>query len=144
MSEDVDGAGVLPGAEGSERRKPRARAAFVRFAIVGGVGTLVNLLVLHVLHLELGFGFTRSSAIATEVAIISNYVGNELWTFHHRRLSLRRLVQFNVGALVSLLVTVTVATVAKEVMHPLLAQLLGIGIGSGLNFAIDFGWVWRR
>jgi dolichol-phosphate mannosyltransferase len=126
------------------RAKPRARAAFVRFAIVGAVGTLVNLAVLHLLHLELGLGFTRSSAVATEIAIISNYVGNELWTFHHRRLSLRRLVQCNVGALVSLLVTVATATLAKEVVHPLLAQLLGIGLGSGLNFLIDFRWVWRR
>lgn len=129
---------------GPARAKRRAGPAFVRFGVVGAVGTLVNLGVLHLLHVDLGFGFTRSSAIATEVAILSNYLGNELWTFHHRRLSLRRLVQFNAGALVGLLVTVTTATVVKEFVHPLAAQLVGIGLGSGLNFAINFGLIWRR
>jgi dolichol-phosphate mannosyltransferase len=126
------------------REKPSMGSAFVRFAVVGAIGTVVNLAALHLLHVELGFGFTRSSAIATELAILSNYLGNELWTFHHRRLSLRRLAQFNAGALLGLLVTVVTATIAKEVVHPLLAQLLGIGLGSGLNFAINFGLIWRR
>lgn len=126
------------------RAKPGAGPAFVRFGVVGAVGTLVNLAILHMLHNELGFPFTRSSAVATEVAILCNYLGNELWTFHLRTLSLRRLLQFNAGALLGLLVTVGTATVAKEIVPPLAAQLLGIALGSGLNFAVNFGLIWRR
>lgn len=128
----------------SRREKPHIVKAFVRFGLVGGVGTLVNLGVLYLLHGVLGLGFTRSSAIATELAIVSNYVGNELWTFHLRRLSWRRLVQYNAAALLGLLTTVVVATVVKELIHPLLAQLVGIAAGSGLNFAMNFGFIWRR
>ena len=104
----------------------------------------MNLVVLEALHGQLGLGFTRSSAIATEIAILGNYVGNELWTFHHRRLSWRRLLQFNAVALVGLAITVAVGTIAKEHVHYLLAQFLGICAGAITNFALNFGWTWRR
>jgi len=54
------------------------------------------------------------------------------------------LVQYNAAALVSLGVTVAVATVTKEFIHPLAAQLVGIALGSGLNFLANFSWIWRR
>ena len=126
------------------RLKPRFFVALLRFGVVGAVGTAVNLAVLELLHGQLGLGFTRSSAVATEVAIIGNYLGNELWTFHHRTLSLRRLLQFNLTMLVGAAVQVGSATLLKEYMPYLLAQALGIAIGSGLNFAFNFGWTWRR
>ena len=126
------------------RTKPRLLAALWRFGVVGVVGTLVNLAVLELLHGQLGWGFTRSSAIATEVAIVGNYVGNEMWTFHHRKLSLRRLAQFNVTMLIGAAVQVGAATVLKEFMPYLLAQTIGIAVGSLLNFAFNFGWTWRH
>ena len=127
-----------------EREKPRLFVAMLRFGLVGGLGVVVNLGVLHLVHVELGWGFTRSSAIATEAAILSNYLGNELFTFHHRRLSWQRLLQYNAAALVTMGITVAVGTVVKEFIHPLAAQFVGIGVGSGLNFLANFGWIWRR
>ena len=126
------------------RVKPRLIVALLKFGVVGAIGTAVNLGVLELLHGQLGYGFTRSSAAATEVAIIGNYLGNELWTFHHRKLSLRRLLQFNITMLVGAALQVGSATLLKEFMPYLLAQALGIAIGSGLNFAFNFGWTWRR
>jgi dolichol-phosphate mannosyltransferase len=126
------------------RAKPRLLAALWRFGVVGAIGTVVNLAVLEVLHGQLELPFTRSSAVATEVAIIGNYIGNEMWTFHHRKLSLRRLVQFNFTMLVGAAVQVGSATLLKEFMPYLLAQAVGIGVGSLLNFAFNFGWTWRK
>lgn len=126
------------------RTKPKLIVALFRFGVVGAIGTVVNLAVLELVHGQLGWGFTRSSAIATEVAIIGNYLGNELWTFHHRRVSWRRLAQFNVTMLIGAAVQVGSATLLKEVMPYLLAQALGIAIGSGLNFAFNFGLTWRK
>ena len=136
--------GELVEDEPPARVKPKLMVALLRFGVVGAVGTVVNLVVLELLHGQLGWGFTRSSAIATEVAIIGNYLGNELWTFHHRKLSFRRLVQFNATMLVGAVVQVTAATLLERVMPYLLAQALGIAIGSGLNFAFNFGWTWRK
>jgi putative flippase GtrA len=114
----------------------------LRFGIVGVLGTVVNVAILHVLHNDLGWGFTRSSAIATELAIVHNYVWNELWTFHIRRLHLGRLVRYNLSSLLAASVTVAVATVVKEVIDPLLAQLVGIGTGAALNYIINVRWTW--
>lgn len=132
------------GSPAPARAKPRWFVALLRFGVIGALGTVVNLAVLAALHGWLGLGFSRSSAIATEVTILGNYLGNELWTFHHRRLNLRRLVQFNAVALVGLAITVAVGTVAKEVVHYLAAQLLGICAGALTNFGLNFGWTWRR
>ena len=136
--------GELVEDEPPARVKPKLIVALLRFGVVGAVGTVVNLAVLELLHGQLGWGFTRSSAIATEVAIIGNYLGNELWTFHHRKVSFRRLVQFNATMLVGAVVQVTAATLLERLMPYLLAQALGIAIGSGLNFAFNFGWTWRK
>ena len=125
------------------REKPRLLAALWRFGVVGIIGTIVNLAVLELLHGQLDLPFTRSSAIATEVAIIGNYIGNEMWTFHHRKLSLRRLAQFNFTMLIGAAVQVGAATLLKEFMPYLLAQTIGIGVGSMLNFAFNFGWTWK-
>lgn len=121
----------------------RTRATqLVRFGVVGILGTVVNIFILHVLHNELGWGFTRSSMIATELAIIHNYIWNELWTFHLRQLDLRRLAQYNVSSLLGFGVTVAVATTVKELIDPRLAQLVGILCGAGLNYLVNVRWTW--
>lgn len=127
-----------------ERAKPTAPAAFVRFATVGASGVVVNLAVMWLTHAQLGVWFPLASALATETAIVWNYAGNELWTYHLRRLSLRRLAKFNTAALVALALTVGVATATAELLPPLMAQLAGIAVGSTANFAAHFRWVWRR
>jgi len=114
----------------------------LRFGVVGVLGTVVNVAILHVLHNELGWGFTRSSAIATEFAIVHNYVWNELWTFHIRQLDLRRLVRYQMSSLLAAVVTVVVATIAKEVIDPRLAQFVGIVAGAGLNYMVNVRWTW--
>lgn len=114
----------------------------VRFGVVGALGTVVNIAIVHLLFNELGWGYTRSSAIATEIAFLHNYVWNELWTFHVRELSLRRLGQYHMSSLLGFGVTVTVATIAKELIDPLVAQLVGILCGAGLNYLINARWTW--
>ncbi len=120
-----------------------ARAGqLMRFGAVGVLGTIVNVTILHLLHNELGWGFTGSSAIATELAIVHNYMWNELWTFHVRRLNVGRLVRYNMSSLLAFCVTVGVATVVKELTDPRLAQLVGILSGAGLNYIVNVRWTW--
>ena len=139
--------GEIPPIPGPGVRTPtlswRTRMAqLLRFGVVGVLGTVVNIFILHVLHAELGWGFTRSSMIATELAIVHNYIWNELWTFHLRQLDLRRLAQYNASSLLGFGVTVVVATVVKEAIDPRLAQLAGIVCGAGLNYLVNARWTW--
>jgi uncharacterized protein YqeY/putative flippase GtrA len=113
-----------------------------RFGVVGVLGTVVNVAILHVLHTELGWGFTRSSAIATELAIVHNYMWNELWTFHIRKLDFGRLLRYQASSLLAFCVTVGVATLAKEAIDPRLAQLVGILSGAGFNYVVNVRWTW--
>lgn len=126
--------------------RPSARNAFPRFAAVGLVGVGVNEGMLFLLHGALGLPLVVGSALATETAIVSNYVGNELWTFHHQRLDLGRLARFNLVALGGLVLTVSTLWALTHLtpFHYLVDNLVAIGAGATWNFAVNFGWTWGR
>lgn len=54
---------------------------FIRFAIVGLSGVAVDLGVFYLLHKPLGLALTSSTMLSTEVAIINNFLWNDVWTF---------------------------------------------------------------
>lgn len=62
---------------------PVARHALrlTRFVLVGGCGVLVNTGVLFCLVAVLGWHQLPAAAVATEIAIISNFILNDRWTF---------------------------------------------------------------
>ncbi|MDP8969407.1 MAG: GtrA family protein [Actinomycetota bacterium] len=137
---------VAPAVKAPARDKPHVLAALFKFGVVGTVGTVVNLVILWILHGLLGVPDTPASAVATELAILGNYLGNELWTFHHRRLNLGRAMRFNTVALGGLAITVATFFVLTRFfgLHYLLAQFVGICGGALVNFALNFGWTWRH
>lgn len=80
---------------------------FIKFAIVGGTGFVVNFIALRVFRKVFGIEII-AWALSTEIAIISNFTFNNIWTFKNEKIEgLRMLVykflQFNLtsaGALV--------------------------------------------
>jgi dolichol-phosphate mannosyltransferase len=126
------------------RPRPAARHALPRFLAVGLAGVAVNELTLFLLHGLGGVPLLVAVALATETAILSNYAGNELLTFHLRRLHLGRLVRFNAVALGGLALTVASMWLLQRVapLHYLVANLIAIAVGSIWNFAANFGWTW--
>lgn len=56
---------------------------FLKFAVVGGSGVIVNLACL-ALFRKLGFKDSLASAMAIELSIVSNFILNECWTFKER------------------------------------------------------------
>lgn len=128
------------------RERPTARRALPRFLAVGLAGVLINEAVLFLLRDAAGLPLLVASALATETAIVGNYVGNELFTFHTRKLRLQRLLRFNAVALGGLLLTVgTLAFLQPRTeWHYLVDNLLAIGAGSVWNFAANFGWTWGK
>lgn len=121
-------------------------SALPRFAVVGLIGVGVNQGLLFLLHGVADLPLLLASALATESAILSNYAGNELYTFHLRKLHWGRLVRFNLVSLGSLVLTVGTLWLLQRVtpFHYLVDNLLAIGVGSTWNFAMNFGWTWRH
>ena len=79
----------------------------IRFGIVGGTGFIINYAFIRIFR-HLSFSETFSWLFATELAIINNFIFNNLWTFSEKKINgikdtLVKFIQFNVtsgGALV--------------------------------------------
>ncbi|MCM0588914.2 MAG: GtrA family protein [Gloeotrichia echinulata DVL01] len=56
-------------------------ARFMRFGVVGLSGVAVDLGVFYFLHKPLNLTLTLSAMFSTEVAIINNFLWNDVWTF---------------------------------------------------------------
>jgi putative flippase GtrA len=126
----------------TERAK-LARAA--RFCLVGGTGTAINTAVLYLLSRGLGLPLALSSAIAVELAILSNYMLNDRFTFAARRPSLRRLAKFNLTSLGGLSVNVMIVwLLTRHGVYFLAANFVGIAVAVVVNYTFSVAWVWRR
>lgn len=132
--------------EAAARPRPTARDALPRFMAVGVAGVVVNEAVLWLLYGVLGVPLLVAGALATETAIVGNYVGNELFTFHLRELHVGRLIRFNTVALGGLLLTVGTLWLLQHLVdwHYLIDNLVAIGAGATWNFAANFGWTWGK
>ncbi len=117
----------------------------VRFCLVGGTGTAINTTVLYSLARGLGLPLPVSSAMAVELAVLSNYLLNDRFTFAARRPSFRRLAKFNITSLAGLGVNVTIIWIlARHGVYFLAANLVGIAAAVVVNYTFSVAWVWRK
>jgi dolichol-phosphate mannosyltransferase len=87
---------------------------FIKFAVVGLVGYIINALSLDFMH-SITKIESLSWAISTELAIISNFIFNNVWTFKLRSISnpenfFKRLLKFNSTSFGALLIQVIIGT----------------------------------
>jgi len=134
-----------------------ASSRLFKFLVVGGIGVIVNLLVMTSL-IQVGYSRDwRASAIASAVAALHNYLLNNHWTFSDRRRDGRALVN---GAFLYLLmaaVGIAVTTVSYSILtrprflhnfgtsslYLLGAQLVSILFGIYLNYNLNKAFTWR-
>jgi putative flippase GtrA len=88
-----------------------------------------------------------ASAIATEVAIVSNFLLNDRWTFRSGAQpgsAARRLLRFNGVALGGMLITAVMLTLltASTRLPLLIGNLLAVGAATIWNYAINSRWTW--
>jgi putative flippase GtrA len=119
----------------------------VRFACVGAFGVAINSACLYLLTEWGHVYYLLSSAAATEIAIVSNFLLNHSWTFAEtteRGQGLRTILRFNLVALSGVLMTVTILALLTELtpLHYLAANLVAIAMTSAWNFIASRRWVW--
>ncbi|MEG3858691.1 glycosyltransferase [Microcoleus sp. herbarium12] len=125
---------------------------FLRFGIVGFSGVFVNMAVLYVLREIFNLELTRSLIIAAELAIVSNFLWNDLWTFGDiskrqpgNRQRFKRLLKFNTICLMGLILNVLLVNVMFNVfgLNEYLANLIAIVAVTLWNFWINMKLSWR-
>lgn len=134
-----------------DARLGRHARRFLRFGMVGGSGVLVNNALLLGLVEVLHVAPIPASIVATECAILSNFVLNDRWTFADARRAssrpwYRRLLSYNLLTLGGLVLNVGAIALLHGVagMHYLVANLVGIAIGTLWNYGSNHKLTWAR
>ena len=124
---------------------------FPRFAAVGLSGVAVDMTVLWLLKGRLGWPLTAAKLVAAEMAMASNFLWNDLWTFGDvaRRQGygfarLRRFAKFNAICAAGLALSIGLLDMQVGVfrINPYLANLVAIAVTTGWNFWMNkiFNW----
>ena len=127
---------------------------FVRFALVGLSGVIVDMGLLFLLSdpTTLGWGLTRSKLIAAETAIVNNFLWNDAWTFgdvsaHQRgfKLRLRRFGKFQLICLAGVALNTILLNLQFNLLHMnrYVANAVAIAIVTGWNFWLNLKLSWR-
>ena len=127
----------------------RQSEEFIRFALVGLSGLLVNLGSYVLLTRKMGLNIALASPVAIELSILSNYFLNDVWTFKHRRVTIpayRKLFRFHVAAALagSLNYLVFLTLVYYMHVYDILTNVIGISIGMLVNYSLNSIWTWHR
>ena len=127
---------------------------FLRFGLVGLSGVFIDMAMLYLLSdpTALGWGLTRSKIIASEVAVINNFLWNDRWTFGDIasrqtgwRKRLKRFLKFNLICLVGIALNVMLLNLLFNHLglNRYLSNLIAIAVVTLWNFWLNLKLSWR-
>lgn len=102
-------------------KDPVEQKRFLKFAIVGISGSVVDFGVFNLLLSFVGLSSTASQAISFTLAVINNFIWNRLWTYPESRKSgaLKPFIQFGIVNVIGL----GIRTLLFMVIEPLMIKL---------------------
>ncbi|MDJ0651355.1 MAG: glycosyltransferase [Xenococcaceae cyanobacterium MO_188.B19] len=131
---------------------------FLRFGVVGFSGVFVDMIMLYLLSdpSTLAWGLTRSKILASEVAIVNNFLWNDAWTFADFssqqkgwRKRFKRFLKFNVVCFAGLILNVLLLNfffnlIFKEVPYGrYISNFIAIALVTIWNFWFNLKLSWR-
>ena len=122
---------------------------FIVFAGIGLLGVVAHLIVLR-FGLQAGLRFGTAQAVATFIAIVGNFVLNNVLTFRDRKLkgvrAVRGFVIFAVACGIGALANLNVAALMVDAGHQTwwAAGLVGAAMSLVWNYAVGSTVTWRR
>jgi putative flippase GtrA len=129
-----------------EKKKEFKR--FIRFGIVGVIGSIVDFGFLNLFTLVFKLPFILSSILSFSLAVVNNFVLNRIWTFPGSRKDpiLNQLIQFGLVSVVGLLIRTPMLIWLEKVLIPLAEKwvpnlLTPTIVGHNLGLAIAIGVV---
>ncbi|MFX1391930.1 MAG: GtrA family protein [Promethearchaeota archaeon] len=120
----------------------------IRFGIVGGIGTFVNLSILYVLTDIYGILYLISETVAFIVAVIHNYIWNKIYTFDEeiKEKVVGKGIKFTIICIIALCVNLLVLFILVEYfkIFYLLAEIGAICVAFFVNFFGNRFWTFRH
>jgi putative flippase GtrA len=126
-----------------------------RFALIGVLGTLIDLSLFSIFHLVLGIPTLPANTLSYSTGIINNYFFHRKWTFaqpsQHKSAG-KQFAQFAVVSLSAMLLNnllvLLLTPLANQALgdagiSSLFAKLCATGIGLGWNFLANQRWTFR-
>lgn len=123
---------------------------FMKFLVVGTIGFIINTLVLEIL-VKLGIRPSIAGGLGAEMAIISNFTLNNLWTFKEQKITSIKQIPgkfliFNAASFGSVIIQATTIEIGTRIFGKALYRLyyvIGVGIGLLWNYFMYNRVVWK-
>lgn len=98
------------------------RSRFLRFAVVGFTGAIVDFGVMNLMRDVCSLGLVLSGAISFIAAIINNFIWNRYWTYPDSRSKhfLHQLIQFSLVSVTGLLIRIPIL----KYLEPVVARFI--------------------
>lgn len=125
---------------------------FSRFALVGFSGVFIDLGAFYVLHHFFNLELTPSSMLSTEIAIVNNFIWNDVWTFSDvlqdqitKTERFQRFFKFNLICFLGLIINSLIVNLLfyKFGINEYIAKLVAIGCVTLWNFALNMTFNWK-
>jgi dolichol-phosphate mannosyltransferase len=124
---------------------------FISYGLVGLSGVFVDMSIFYLLG-TLGWGLTSSKIVSSEVAVLNNFLWNDLWTF--RDISsrqtgweklIKRFLKFNLICLIGIGLNLIILNLLYNYLgiNKNLANLIAIAIVTVWNFWFNLKLSWR-
>jgi len=108
---------------------PQERNRFLRFAMVGLIGAVVDFGTANLLTGVIQMDFVWASIISFAAAVVSNFLWNRYWTYPDSRSKAisRQLLQFSIISLIGLAIRTPIVKLLEEPIVNAFANLLSKG-----------------
>jgi putative flippase GtrA len=125
---------------------------FIRFGIVGIIGSVVDFGFLNIFTLVFKLPYILSSVLSFSLAVINNFILNRVWTFPGSRKEsfIKQMVQFGLVSVVGLLIRTPMLVWLEKVLIPLAQKWVPnlltptiVGHNVGLAIAIGVVMLWN-
>lgn len=104
----------------------KERLKFIRFAVVGAIGSVIDFGVFNLLSSWLGVAAVISSVISFTLAVINNFIWNRLWTFPETRNIpvAKQLTQFFIVSIAGLAIRTPLFALLEKALIPVAEKLI--------------------
>ena len=124
------------------------RIDFIRFCIVGGLGFVINLVLLVTLHSALNVYVLFAQLLAAEIALLSNFMLHHHWTYKSHKVVKSLpvlLMQFHASSCPAIVGSALLVTLGEELLN--LGNFMALALSSAIVLGWNFTWskyvIWR-